>query len=235
MTIIDDKIICGSKFIETIKASNAENPINISFLNPYSYMLIEKRPELVKSIDYLFCDGALLSRLHSLFFDKVERASFDFSSIADCFFNYCIKESYRVAIIAATEDENLKAVNNLKTMYPGLNVVYKRDGYIQSDDVEFENLKFIKPDVIVLGMGTPFQEEFLVNLRNNANVKYTIAITCGGFITQTSIKSDYYHPVIKRLGLRWLQRMFLHKHVRDRVMKTYPYFIYSYLRSKCFK
>ena len=79
-------------------------------------------------------------------------------------------------------------------------------------------------------MGTPYQERFSVSLKKLLTSPATI-ITCGGFLTQTSIKADYYHPLIKKLGLRWLQRMVMHKHVRDRVLKKYPKFIFYYLYS----
>ena len=77
-------------------------------------------------------------------------------------------------------------------------------------------------------MGTPIQEDFAIYcLQNSKFIKK--AVTCGGFITQTAIKGDYYHPLIKKLGLRWLQRAYLHKHVRDRLFRVYPKFIFSYL------
>ena len=86
----------------------------------------------------------------------------------------------------------------------------------------------LKPEVVLVGMGTPYQERFSINLKQQLN-NPAVIITCGGFLTQTSIKPDYYHPVVKKLGLRWLQRMILHKHVRERVLNKYPKFTVSYL------
>ncbi len=82
-------------------------------------------------------------------------------------------------------------------------------------------------------MGTPLQEEFLIRIKKAINIK--ILITCGGFLTQTSMFGDYYHPIIKKLGLRWLQRAILHKHVRDRLIKVYPEFLLSYLLNRKIK
>ena len=77
-------------------------------------------------------------------------------------------------------------------------------------------------------MGTPIQDQFIIEAKDSCpNVK--LMFTCGGFLTQTSIKSDYYHPLIKKFSLRWLQRMVMHKHVRQRVIKDYPKFLISYL------
>ena len=89
-------------------------------------------------------------------------------------------------------------------------------------------LNLLQPEVILVGMGTPYQERFSINAKQQLSSPAVI-ITCGGFLTQTSIKPDYYYPWVKKLGLRWLQRIIMHKHVRDRVLKKYPKFTVSYL------
>ncbi len=77
-----------------------------------------------------------------------------------------------------------------------------------------------------MAMGAPLQEIAAAKIHEKNNHK--LVITCGGFITQTSIKDDYYHPMSKKLGLRWLQRIVMHKHVRDKVLKKYPSFVIRY-------
>lgn len=84
-------------------------------------------------------------------------------------------------------------------------------------------------------MGSPYQENFSISLKNSfGNSRLKLIITCGGFLTQTSIKTDYYHPIIKKTGLRWLQRMVMHKHVRDKVFSKYPSFILKYFVERIF-
>jgi exopolysaccharide biosynthesis WecB/TagA/CpsF family protein len=229
MNIIDKKIICGSSFSTIIFNNKSKLLKTISFVNPYSYMVMKENVNLVDDIDYFFVDGSLLCRFHSFFFSKVKRASFDFSSMADSFFSSCIDNNFRVAIVGAQEDENTKAVYNIKLRYPKLNIIYNRDGYINSRKDEISNLNDILIDVLIVGMGCPHQEFFLSDLKKTkTNIK--IAITCGGFISQTALKSDYYHPLIKITGARWLQRMIMHKHVRNRVLYDYPKFLFHYFR-----
>jgi exopolysaccharide biosynthesis WecB/TagA/CpsF family protein len=230
--ILDKKIACGSNFKSTIeKILEQDNCTAISFVNPFSYIEVLKERTLVDGIDYFFSDGALLCKMHSIFHQKIERASFDFSSIADYVLSHLETHNISIAMIGALQPEIESAVKNLKILYPNLNVCFYRNGYINNTTDLVSNLNNFKPQVVLLGMGTPYQERMSISLKNELRDTKLI-ITCGGFLTQTSIKADYYHPWIKKMGLRWLQRMIMHKHVRSRVLKDYPRFVISYLRNQ---
>ncbi|WP_166111973.1 WecB/TagA/CpsF family glycosyltransferase [Pseudoalteromonas sp. Z9A5] len=226
---LNKKIKSGADFIDTQQAAfNANKSTIISFLNPFSYYEVAKEAVLVEEVDYYFSDGSLLCILHNLFLHKITRASFDYSSIAAPFLKIAEAECKRVAVIGATENENILAIKVLEQHYPNLNIVYSRNGYIEDNDIVVNELNALAVEIVLVGMGTPYQERFSINLKQTL-LKPAVIITCGGFLTQTSIKADYYHPLIKKMGLRWLQRMAMHKHVRDRVLKAYPKFIFSYL------
>ncbi|MEL0647383.1 WecB/TagA/CpsF family glycosyltransferase [Pseudoalteromonas agarivorans] len=226
---LNNKIHSGDNFF-TIQKSAFESKKStvISFLNPFSYYEVVKEESLINDVDVYFSDGALLCILHNLFLPKITRASFDYSSIAEPFLKFVESENKRIAIIGATAQENTLAVENLKLKLPDLNIIYQRDGYIKNPTETIAELNELKPEVILVGMGTPYQERFSIHAKHQLSAPAVI-ITCGGFLTQTSIKPDYYYPVVKKLGLRWLQRIIMHKHVRDRVLKKYPKFTVSYL------
>ncbi|GKW54130.1 teichoic acid biosynthesis protein A [Pseudoalteromonas sp. NCCP-2140] len=226
---LNTKLLSGEVFTQTSnQAFESKRSTVISFLNPFSYYEVAKDDNLIDGVDYYFSDGSLLCHLHNLFLPKITRASFDYSSIAGTFLQSVADTNKRIAIIGATEEENTLAVKVLKQQYPGLNVVYHRNGYIENNEQTASELNELDIDVVLVGMGTPYQERFSIYLKDNLK-NPAVIITCGGFLTQTSIKPDYYHPLIKKFGLRWLQRIVMHKHVRDRVLKVYPKFIFSYL------
>lgn len=228
---LNKKLNSGEIFDRTsAEAFAAENKIVISFLNPFSYYEVAQDDDLINGVDYYFSDGSLLCRLHNLFLPKITRASFDYSSIAGTFLESVAASGKRIAIIGATEEENTLAVEVLKKQYPNLNVVFNRNGYIDDNQKIANELNELQVEVVLVGMGTPYQERFSIFLKEHLTSPVVI-ITCGGFLTQTSIKPDYYHPLVKKFGLRWLQRIVMHKHVRDRVLKVYPKFIFSYLKT----
>nr|WP_272674323.1 WecB/TagA/CpsF family glycosyltransferase [Providencia sp. PROV029] len=163
------------------------------------------------------------------------RASFDFTSIADYVFSSACKYELSIAFIGGSQNEIEKATQYIQKRYVNIKISYYHNGFIHENELEniLNTLSKNKTDIVICGMGTPLQEEFLIRIKKAINIK--ILITCGGFLTQTSMFGDYYHPIIKKLGLRWLQRAILHKHVRDRLIKVYPEFLLSYLLNRKIK
>jgi N-acetylglucosaminyldiphosphoundecaprenol N-acetyl-beta-D-mannosaminyltransferase len=196
----------------------------ITFVNTFSYYRLLDSGLPLERIDVVFVDGQIQVNLHNIFHKKkINRASFDFSSLADDCFEYVQRNNLKIALIGAKPNELKKTVKNLKRKYSHLQIVYSRDGYFQSKNDMQELcciLKEKKPDVIVVGMGTPEQEECALYLIEKGLLCQII--TCGGFLTQTAKKTDYYRPLIKRFSLRWLQRAFEFKHVRKRLFVDYP-------------
>ncbi len=227
-----DSKICGSKKFEDVLAGEKRGCVYISFLNPYSYSVLSKNPKLIDVFDMYFVDGAFLQKMHNwIYRDNIERLSFDFSSVADLVFRSAGERKYSVGIVGAKETELELCLNNLKNKYKDVNIVYARNGYFSNDDERVEcvnQLKESSPDIVIIGMGTPFQEDFVKLIRENSK-NHRLVFTCGGFITQTSIRTDYYYSFVKKYGLRWMQRAIQEKHVRRRLLVDYPKFTLNYL------
>jgi UDP-Gal:alpha-D-GlcNAc-diphosphoundecaprenol beta-1,4-galactosyltransferase len=206
----------------------------VSFVNPFSYKTLMSNKDLIDDIDIFFIDGNLLRILHSLFHARVERISFDYSSIASDVFEYAIANNLNVGLVGATESELELALQNITMNHSGLNIVYARNGYFSSDDeicLSVNELNDCNVNLLIVGMGAPYQEKFLSFVKKSCR-NIVLAFSCGGFITQTAIRRDYYYPIIKRLNLMWLQRMVMHSHVRKRILFDYPIFIFKYISSK---
>jgi N-acetylglucosaminyldiphosphoundecaprenol N-acetyl-beta-D-mannosaminyltransferase len=203
----------------------------ITFVNTFSYYKLLDSNCSIDKIDYIFVDGYLQVMLHNIFNkNKINRVSFDFSSLADDLFLYVIKNRLRLAIIGATENEINVACSNLKNKYNSLEILYFRNGYFGDETDKYKvcnELKELGIDVLLLGMGTPVQEEFAIYLKNQGLGSYIF--TCGGFITQTAKHVDYYNVIVKKTNLRWLQRAIDYKHIRKRLFVNYPINIVRYL------
>ncbi|RJT25982.1 WecB/TagA/CpsF family glycosyltransferase [Buttiauxella izardii] len=200
----------------------------VSFVNPFSYYMLKEDKSVSSSIDGFFVDGALLCLMHNIFNKrKVKRISFDFSSIADDFFRFCESHKLIISIIGAKKEELDKALIIFKKRYPLLRLGCCNDGYFGDGDIETIAEKTINSDVVIIAMGAPRQERVALDIYMLN--KHRLVITCGGFITQTSIKEEYYNFIVKKTGLRWVQRIIMHKHVRVKVIKTYPRFIIRYI------
>ncbi|CAG21055.1 WecB/TagA/CpsF family glycosyltransferase [Photobacterium profundum] len=225
-----DSKVKGS--IESLNhALESDEKLFISFVNPFSYQIISSDQNIINSVDVFYSDGILLTKLHNFFYKKkLERMSFDYSSIADNVLTYIQDKEMNLAIIGSKYEELEVFITTLEKRYPKLRVVYYRDGYFSESEYESiaSKVEELDADYILLGLGSPKQEIFGSFLKNRllTNVKI---FTCGGFIYQTSVKDDYYYPLVKKFNLMWLQRFLLHDYVRKRLIKDYPKFILSYI------
>jgi N-acetylglucosaminyldiphosphoundecaprenol N-acetyl-beta-D-mannosaminyltransferase len=230
---LESKIFDSSAFQLNALVNNNKSPQIVSFVNPFSYRFIANNQELIDKVDYWFVDGMALCYLTNLRReDKISRASFDLSSVGKDFFNFASENIFKLAFVGGSGNEIDLACRNLKELFPKLNIVYKHHGFIKhSFEKIYTEIHESGANYVVVGMGTPMQEQFSIGCKAHCpNV--VLIMTCGGFISQTAMKPDYYHPIIKKLGLRWLQRAYLHKHVRKRLINDYPLFIIRYLLNK---
>ncbi|TMP36631.1 WecB/TagA/CpsF family glycosyltransferase [Pseudoalteromonas rubra] len=214
-------------------SKETEQRLVATFVNPFSYPVLLEEPSLFRQFDLIFSDGLLHTRLHNAFCDnKIDRVSFDLSSIASDTLARAEANNLKVAFVGGKYEHAQTLPEKLLELFPKLNIAYCRDGYFNSDIEKehcFEQLNLAVPDIVIVGMGTPLQEKFLVQcVEKVSNVKEFY--TCGGFLEQTATKGDYYHPLVKKLGLRWLQRAYRHSHVRKRLLQDYPKFVVSYIR-----
>lgn len=235
MNVVDErletKILSGTDFDKIYNSS--EVGCIVSFVNPYSYRVVSLCADasVVNEVDYWFSDGALLCGLIGVRRRQtIQRASFDFSSVAKDVFRRCVTEQSRVAIVGGAPGEVEVAIQNIKLIFPGINFVFSSHGYfdVATRECVIDSIVNSRPDVIVVGMGTPAQEIFSIDCRKRLITPARI-FTCGGFVTQTAAKPDYYHPLIKKTGLRWLQRAWEFPHVRKRLFRDYPSFFIKYV------
>ncbi len=109
-------------------------------------------------------------------------------------------------LLGGTEEVNAKATAILQQMYPNLKIVGRRNGYFsreQESDVVKE-INATKPDVLWVGLGKPFEQEFCIRNRKSFNAAWVI--TCGGCYNY--ITGDYSRAPnwMQRANLEWVHR-----------------------------
>ena len=201
----------------------------VSFVNPFSfYHMLDNDKKY--DVDGFFVDGiSLVQCLRLKYRIDLTRISFDRTSIADDFLEFCSKNCLRVSFIGATSDEFLIFSKKITESFPDLDLGYSRDGYLRDDEFSFLISQLNDSDVIILGMGSPIQEYIGTLLKHSLNNKFII--TCGGFITQYSLAEDYYPKFFDKYNLRWMYRLFNHSHVRRKFFTKYPKFFLRFFLS----
>lgn len=222
--------------INEIKARilTSNNFTTVTFVNAFSYY--DLSDQMINQIDYFFSDGILLTKLNNFTNrNKIRRTSFDSTSVAYDFFDFFEKNSLRVGLVGAKTLEIQNFTKYISSKFKDLKVALVHCGYFSEGEKDKVICDALKCDVLVVGMGFPFQEDFLleVKARRLPSDALKLGITCGGFFTQHQFK-DYYPKIIDKLELRWLYRIVFTSHVRWKVLKKYPFFICRYIYNALF-
>lgn len=203
-----------------------------TFLNPYSYCLARMEPSLFSGFRKIMLDGSFArAAFRILRVSKVKRQSFDNTSIAPMVFSWCVEKGHAVALLGAKKEELESARAVFEESFPGLKIVFSRDGYFDSElerEAALEKIVEASPKVVIVGMGTILQERFLVDLWEKG--WRGLGFTCGGFFHQTASSGYSYYPsFIDKLNLRWLYRIYDEPKLLRRYLKYYPLFIVFFI------
>lgn len=220
-------------FVKKIKSEYTLGESNI-FLNPFSYLAIRENDDLISNVDNILIDGQLLViLLKVLGLKSVKRRSFDFSSIAHSVFSESIDNNKSIFLIGSTDDHINSATKKLRSKFTSINIVGCHHGYIFGTPAYnqlINSLCEINPDIVIVGMGSPLQEQFIVDLKESSWVG--TSFTCGGFFHQSSKSLDYYPKIINHLNLRFLYRIYDEPKLIYRYFILYPIAVYKIIKDK---
>ncbi len=204
-----------------------------TFLNPVSYLTARRNEELFGQFDGILVDGSFLAIAIRLLYGKViKRCSFDMTSVASSLFHHAQSEYKSIYLIGARQRQIEQSVKILQKKYPQIRITGYRNGYLLSMDEmkrTCEEVIHMNPDYVIAGMGTPLQEMFLLKLKNCGYKG--IGFTCGGFISQLSMKGIAYYPQwANKYNIRFLYRFCKERHTRKRYIRAFVSFPFYFIR-----
>lgn len=143
------------------------------------------------------------------------------------------KNNYRIAFLGAKEEIISKACANFKEKYPKLNIVYSHNGYFQNEEEIFNDLKLANPQILLVGMGSPYQEEIIVKLKNI--LQNCVMIGIGGSFDVFSGVVKESPLIFRKLGLEWLYRTACQPERFKRIFPVLPIFLIKCIMETIFK
>lgn len=191
----------------------------VSFVNPFSYYTMRRDFHKYSQVIFL-SDGFIFCLIARLFGFQIKRNSFDLTSIAPEVFQSA--RSMKVAVVGSTEINVQRFKEIVESKY-NCQIQLAVSGFL-SESAERELVRLIVSegfDLVIVGLGTPKQENFILQLKQSGYVG--TAFTCGGFITQTANSDGEYYPhFINKYNLRFLYRMLKEPHTIKRYFFVYP-------------
>ncbi|MDK0565288.1 WecB/TagA/CpsF family glycosyltransferase [Clostridium perfringens] len=166
--------------------------------------------DVYKNADLILTDGMPLIWISKMKGTPIKEKI----SGSDFFPKFCeraSKKGYSLFLLGAAEGVALKAADNLKEKYKGINIVgtYSPSyGFEKKDEEIKEIIKMVnavKPDILAVGLGAPKQEKFLYKYRNDLNVPISLAI--GASIDFEAGNINRAPRWMQNCGLEWFYRL----------------------------
>ncbi len=138
-------------------------------------------------------------------------------------------------ILGAKHSSLQKAVNKLKNKFPNLIIAGYHDGYFNKNGKENETIineiNYCKPNILLMAMGMPMQEEWLYDNWNKININ--TALTGGAVVDYISGDFKSTPKIFRKLKLEWFFR-FLQKpkYLFKRYFLGNPLFVFRVLLEK---
>jgi N-acetylglucosaminyldiphosphoundecaprenol N-acetyl-beta-D-mannosaminyltransferase len=117
-----------------------------------------------------------------------------------------LKEQYSIYFVGARSDVLNQAIVNIKKTNPLLQIKGSHHGYLdpETEHRVIKEIKKVKPDIILVGMGFPRQEAFILELTENIN--HGIAIGVGGVLDILAGSKKRAPQFMQKSGLEWIYR-----------------------------
>lgn len=143
------------------------------------------------------------------------------------------KRPLRIYMLGAEAEVIKNCAEKIKASYPNVELVGYHHGFIDIDDSQFaEKISALEPDLVLLGMGFPRQENWITKHYDKFNKGVFIGI--GGSFDVFSGKLKRAPEFWIKLNLEWLYRL-LKQPSRWKRMLVLPLFLLRVLKHKLLK
>lgn len=187
----------------------------------------------LRQADVVYCDGAGV-RLGSMILGDPLPTRLTAADWFEDLIRALGAAGVRVFLLGGSPEVALRARSLLDQRVPGHRVVGAHHGYLQAPPVlraALEAINQARPDVLLVGMGTPLQERWIADHRAQLQAKVLFAI--GAVLDFYTGQVPRSPPWMRRTGLEWAYRLWTEPaRLGRRYLLGNPRFIARVLRSR---
>lgn len=140
------------------------------------------------------------------------------------------KNEYSMYLFGANEEVIEKLVKIIKKDYKGIKIVGYSNGYVKEKDKVMKEIIKLKPDVCMVALGIPYQEELIY--KHIDKFKKGIFIGVGGSFDVLSGTKKRAPKLFIKLNLEWLYRIFKEPKRIKRFLKYNVKFMFDIKKDK---
>lgn len=186
------QILCNEKAIVTY--ANA-NTVNLVYNN-------EALINLLNSFSLLHSDGVgIYGASKYLYRDKGLSLRLSGSDFYPLLAEEAIKNNWRVFFFG----HDAATLNRIKDVYPSLEIAGLHKGYNFNDEDVIRNINDSSPDILIIGLGQPYQEKWIAQYAEQLNFK--ICYCVGDGIKVFAGNKTRGPKFMQTIGMEWLVRL----------------------------
>lgn len=219
-----DLINGENALLKAKEAIDDNKNFHIITINPEMIMNAQKNPcffEILNNSNLNIVDGVGVSLALKL--QRIEQKPVRGVDFSRKLVGLANDNNYKIGFLGAKEEVVLKTVENFKAQYPSLNVVYSHNGYFKSFDEIKDEIIASQPQILLVALGSPKQEEIIVELKKY--LQGCVMIGVGGSFDVFSGLVEESPEIYRKLGLEWLYRTIKQPERFKRIFPLLPMFL----------
>ena len=180
-------------------------PTTVAFMNMRNFVAVQNSPAALTAfaaIDQVYADGVGLQIGRSLAgLPRFGRVS---GTDTVPLLLQRMAQGTRVYLLGGSEVVSSSAAARLADMFPRAVLAGSRNGFFSPRDSDrvLADIAAAAPDILLIGMGSPLQEQWL--LRHRSRLPGKLAICVGGLFHYWARDLDRAPATLQDLGLEWL-------------------------------
>ncbi|MBL4900531.1 MAG: WecB/TagA/CpsF family glycosyltransferase [Colwellia sp.] len=190
--------------VNSIKTTNIGFFINVNSIN-----ICLKQPDFhhtLQQADRLLADGSGM-RLAAKSAGYLLKENTNGTDLLPHLCLSCIEQAQSIYFFGSKPGVAAKAASNLKKQFPGLSIAGTQHGFIRQNQFneQIEKINQSDCDILLVAMGSPFQEEWLLQHRQKLHCQTALAV--GGLFDFYSGEITRAPLWLRELGLEWCWRL----------------------------
>ena len=219
---------CIEKKKLTIASYNVHS-FNLSMQLPWFY-------EFQQSAELTHCDGfGLLKAFQYMGLKLPFQYRVSGTDFVPKLIEHCNEKNLSVFLLGTKPQYLKEAIKRMKEKYPQLKLA-GHHGYFDKTDLRqnqavVEQINQVKPNILIVGLGMPLQEQWISKYRSSLDVN--VFIPCGAVIDRLAGVVVECPKWLSILGLEWLHRLILEpKRLAGRYLLGNPAFMFHIALAK---
>lgn len=125
--------------------------------------------------------------------------------VCESLLQYADKERKSIYFFGASKEVLDALVSKMKTEYTNMKILGYADGYIDDKDAKMREIAQLKPDIVLVALGMPLQEQLIYRHLNEFEKGVLIGV--GGSFDVLSGVKNRAPKIFLKLNLEWLYRI----------------------------